>query len=242
MASLLLGREPPFARTPDLIAWCGLFGIPAGTARVALHRMVAKGEAEARDGGYALAGRLERRRAEQTTSLEPLVRRWNGEWLVGVLGPSGRTARARAAFRDEMRRAHLAELREGVWTRPANLEVARADGVTWWGARPEADPVELASRLFHLDRWQARAARRLRALESATASLGAGEDGLVAAAFLTGADALRHVRSDPVLPARLLPADWLGADLRAAYRRFQVQFTRAAGAWFRDRAAGPGGR
>ncbi len=73
MASLLLGRRPPEAPVADLVRWCGLFGIAEGTARVALHRMTAKGEIVATDGVYRLAGRLAGRQARQETSLAPRV-------------------------------------------------------------------------------------------------------------------------------------------------------------------------
>jgi phenylacetic acid degradation operon negative regulatory protein len=232
MASLLLGRDPPHARTRDLIAWCDLFGIPPGTARVALHRMVARGEAEARDGGYALAGRLARRREEQAESLHPRTVPWQGAWLVAIAPRTARTAGVRAEWRDAMRAAHLAELRPGVWTRPDNLGGTRPGGASWWTGTPEEDPAALARRLFATERWQADARRRIDALAAATGALG---DGLVREAFVTGAAALRHVRADPLLPPPLLPADWPGAELRAAYGRFQTEFTRAARTWFRAR-------
>src|SRR5258708_38494683 len=79
MASLLLGRRPPEAAVADLVRWCGLFGIAEGTARVALHRMVAKGEIEVTDGVYRLAGRLIGRQDRQESSLTPRLRGWSGE-------------------------------------------------------------------------------------------------------------------------------------------------------------------
>src|SRR4051794_41870819 len=63
MASLLLGRRVPEAPVADLVRWCALFGITEGTARVALHRMAAKGEIVGAGGGYRLAGRAGRRPA-----------------------------------------------------------------------------------------------------------------------------------------------------------------------------------
>jgi phenylacetic acid degradation operon negative regulatory protein len=143
-----------------------------------------------------------------------------------------------------MRAVHLAELRAGVWTRPDNLgfdrtagrAADRAGAASWWTARPEEDPKALARRLFAPDRWQAEARRRVAALEGATDGLaaGLGRDSL-ATAFATGALALRHIRGDPLLPPPLLPAGWLGPDLRTAYRRFQTEFSRAARGWFRTR-------
>src|SRR4051812_39656175 len=85
MASLMLGRRVPEAPVADLVRWCDLFGITEGTARVALHRMAAKGELVATGGVYRLAGRLAGRQVRQETSLEPRVRGWTGEWRVAVV-------------------------------------------------------------------------------------------------------------------------------------------------------------
>src|SRR3954447_13693591 len=122
MASLLLGRRPPEAPVADLVRWCELFGIAEGTARVALHRMTVKGEIEARDGVYRLAGRLAGRQVRQETSLAPRVREWRGDWRVAVVVATRRDAPTRAGLRDAMRRLHFGERREGVWMRPDNLD------------------------------------------------------------------------------------------------------------------------
>src|SRR5689334_11871995 len=103
IASLLLrtpGSSMPAAR---LVQWCELFGVSGGTARVALSRMVERGELRARDGVYELAGRVGRRRAAQDWSIEPKLRRWEGEWRLAIVTSMTRTASARAALRDAMR-------------------------------------------------------------------------------------------------------------------------------------------
>ena len=56
---------------------------------------------------------------------------------------------------------------------------------------------------------------------------------VVADAFVAGAAALRHIGTDPLLPAELLPADWPGAELRAEYAAYQRAFDAAARDWFR---------
>jgi phenylacetic acid degradation operon negative regulatory protein len=38
--------------------------------------------------------------------------------------------------------------------------------------------------------------------------------------FAVAAAIVRHLLADPVLPAGLLPADWPGVSLRAAYAEF----------------------
>src|SRR5690242_13068454 len=57
IASLLLGMRPPRMPAGRLVEWCGLFGVAEGTARVALSRMLDRGELTATDGVYELAGR-----------------------------------------------------------------------------------------------------------------------------------------------------------------------------------------
>jgi phenylacetic acid degradation operon negative regulatory protein len=47
--------------------------------------------------------------------------------------------------------------------------------------------------------------------------------------FVVAAAMVRHLLTDPMLPAELLPADWPGARLRAAYTDFVSQLT-----WRRD--------
>ena len=209
MASLLLGRQPPEAPVADLVRWCELFGIAEGTARVALHRMAAKDEIVGTDGVYRLAGRLAGRQVRQATSLRPQVRDWSGGWRVAVVVARRRDAPTRAGLRDAMRRLHFAERREGVWLRPDNLELAVPNAVErqcdWLTATPDDDPVALADRLFHPARWARRADVLDRRLSEMTDRLAGHEPELVADAFVAGAAALRHVGSDPLLPAELVP-------------------------------------
>ena len=56
--SLLLGRHPPRAPVALLVRWCAMFGISTTATRVALSRMVERGELTATDATYELAGRL----------------------------------------------------------------------------------------------------------------------------------------------------------------------------------------
>jgi phenylacetic acid degradation operon negative regulatory protein len=242
MASLLLGRRSPEAGVADLVRWCGLFGIAEGTARVALHRMAAKGEIVSYDGRYRLAGRLVGRQDRQESSLRPHVARWHGDWRVAVVVATRRDAPTRAALRDSMRRLHFAERREGVWMRPDNLDVELAADVRrqceWLTARPDDDAIALAARLFHPGRWARRAEALRGRLGETTDRLAGDEPEPLADAFVAGAATLHHIGSDPLLPAELLPADWPGAALRAEYARYQRAFDATARAWFR---AGPSG-
>lgn len=236
MASLLLGRRVPEAPVADLVRWCELFGITEGTARVALHRMAAKGEVVATDGVYRLAGRLARRQARQETSLVPRVREWSGEWRVAVVVAARRDAPTRAGLRETMRRLHFAERREGFWLRPDNLDLDVPSSVRnqceWFLARPDDDPIALADQLFGPAEWARRAETLTARLAATTEQLGPDTDG-VADGFLAGAAALRHIGNDPLLPPALLPADWPGDALRAAYSHYQRAFDTTARAWFR---------
>jgi phenylacetic acid degradation operon negative regulatory protein len=237
MASLLLGRRPPEAPVADLVRWCALFGITEGTARVALHRMTVKGDLVATDGRYRLAGRLAGRQARQETSLTPRVREWDGGWRVAVVVATRRDASTRAGLRDAMRRLHFAEWREGVWLRPDNLELTVPAVVRrqceWLAARPDDDPVVLADRLFHPQRWARRAAGLRARLATMTDGLDDRAPELLAEAFVAGAAALRHIGGDPLLPGALLPSDWPGPALRAEYTRYQHAFDATARDWFR---------
>src|SRR4051794_17571372 len=115
MASLLLGRRPPRATAGDLVRWCGLFDVSPGTARVALHRMVAAGELTRSDAGYELAGRLGGRQEEQEASLEPRTRGWRAQWRMAVITADRRSAPERADLRERLRAARLAGWRGGGW-------------------------------------------------------------------------------------------------------------------------------
>src|ERR1700722_571402 len=166
IGSLLLGMQPPRMPGGRLVQWCALFGVAEGTARVALSRMVERDELLASDGVYELSGHLRRRQPAQDWSLAPNVEAWNGDWVLGVVEPGSRSASERAALRDAGRRLHLAEVREGVWARPANLPRAASPAeawavadaqYTWWTARPDADGAALAATLFAPEEWAVRA-------------------------------------------------------------------------------------
>ncbi|MEU2211963.1 PaaX family transcriptional regulator C-terminal domain-containing protein [Streptomyces hygroscopicus] len=217
--STLLGHHPPQLPARALVRVGALFGTAEGTIRVALTRMVAAGDLEQRGGTYRLTDRLLARQARQDDSRAPRTRRWDGGWEIAVVTSERREAAERAALRQTMAALRLAELREGTWMRPANLVRPRPDVVAeqcaWFTGAPEGDPAGVAARLWDLHGW-ARRARRL----------GAALDGAEAPAerFTVAAAVLRHLLTDPVLPARLLPKDWPGAELRRRYDAFERDF------------------
>src|SRR3954470_6446176 len=219
IASLLLRSEPPRMPGARLVQWCGLFGVNEGTARVALSRMVDRGELRTAGGTYELAGRVGARRSAQDWSLNPKTFSWRGQWAIAVVGDASRSAGDRAALRDAMRRARFAELREGVWTRPDNLPPESAAQQTWsvidaqcarWRGRPDDDPVPLVSTLFATTPWTRRAASLTKRLRVAARGVGRGGDRALADAFVAGAAGLAHIRSDPLLPPALAAAAGAG--------------------------------
>ena len=225
LLSTLLGAHPPELPARVLVRSGELFGIAEGTARVALSRMLAAGEVTTADGRYRLAGRLLERQARQDESRRPALRRWRGGWTVAVVTAEGRTASGRVALRAAMRDLRMAELREGVWLRPANLRLPRREETqcTWFGARPEGEAAALAAQLWDLDSWAARAAALLGRMQR----LRLDDPDALAPGFVLSAAVLRHLQADPLLPDALLPADWPGAALREGFERFDAAFLAA---------------
>jgi phenylacetic acid degradation operon negative regulatory protein len=215
--SVLLGAHPACASAGELIRLTADFGIKETTLRVALTRMVSAGDLIRSADGYRLSNRLLARQRRQDDAIDPRVRGWRGDWVVLIVTSVGSDARTRAALRTAMHNKRFGELREGVWMRPDNLELdldpqldARVR-VLW--ARDDA-PAELAAQLWDLPAW-AQTGRRLLD-EMAAASDTAGR-------FVVATAMVRHLLTDPVLPDELLPADWPGARLRAAYHDFAAE-------------------
>lgn len=238
IASTLLGLRPPQLPTAALVAGAELLGVSPGTARVAISRMVASGELEPTGDGYRLAGHLLDRQARQQVSVAGAGRRWNGMWSTAIVPAEARPAADRAELRRAMAALRHAELRDGVWLRPANLatgafpwaeRVVQAQTITVVGTVDQ--PEELAARLWDLQGWSAQASTVLRELSGLQARLDRGDATALADSFVAAAGALRHLQADPLLPPKLLPASWPGAELRAAQDRFDTTFKAALRAW-----------
>jgi phenylacetic acid degradation operon negative regulatory protein len=242
IASTLLGLHPPELPNQLLVRAGELFGIAEGATRTAISRMVTAGELEAVDGGYRLAGPLLDRQARQDTSRRADRRRWRGEWEMVVVVGERRPAAARAELREAMRRLRLAELREGVWLRPGNLDPGRtpesAEVVVGqcrrFSARPEGDPAGLATELWDLPGWSALARHLQDEMGGHLPGIEQDDPTRLGEAFVLSAAVLRHLLADPLLPVELLPADWPGGELRVAYDRFDTAFKQAWRARFRD--------
>jgi len=210
--SVLLGAHPPELPARELVAAAGLVGVSEATVRVALSRMVSAGDL-LRDGtSYRLAARLVERQRRQDAAVEPATKAWRGDWELMVVTASGRSAADRAGLRARLAGLRLAELREGVWMRPDNLRrpwpAELDDVVRRLEVRPVGEPRALAHELWDLAGWASHGRSLLDLL---------GRTGDPARRFAAIAASVRHLVSDPVLPAELLPAGWPGAELRDAY-------------------------
>jgi phenylacetic acid degradation operon negative regulatory protein len=218
--SVLLGAHPAWASAAELIRLTSDFGIKEATLRVALTRMVSAGDLVRSADGYRLADRLLARQRRQDDAMRPQLQPWRGYWTTLIVTSIGTEARTRAALRTTLHHKRFGELREGVWMRPDNLELDLADEdharVRIMQARDD-DPAELAGQLWDLPSW-ARTGHRLLADMSDAADVPAG--------FLVAAAMVRHLLTDPVLPEELLPADWPGSRLRAAYNDFATELLR----------------
>ncbi|MGB6207171.1 PaaX family transcriptional regulator C-terminal domain-containing protein [Mycobacterium sp.] len=217
--SVLLGAHPAWASAAELIRLTDDFGIKETTLRVALTRMVSAGDLVRSADGYRLSERLLARQRRQDDAMRPQLRRWDGFWTTVIVTSVGTDPRTRAALRTTLHSKRFGELREGVWMRPDNLELdldaqLRAR-VRILQARDDA-PGELAVQLWDLSAWARTGARLVTEMSSATD---------VPARFVVAAAIVRHLLTDPVLPAELLPADWPGARLRAAYNDFAAELT-----------------
>jgi len=218
--SVLLGAHPAWASAGELIRLTSDFGIKETTLRVALTRMVSAGDLIRSADGYRLSERLLARQRRQDDAMRPRVRPWRGYWTTVIVTSVGTDARARADLRTMLYNKRFGELREGVWMRPDNLDLELDPAIS---ARVriletrDGAPVDLARQLWDLPTW-ARTGRRL--LDEMAAAVD------VPARFVVAAAMVRHLLTDPVLPAELLPADWPGEQLRAAYNDFAAELSR----------------
>jgi phenylacetic acid degradation operon negative regulatory protein len=214
-----------------------LFGISDGAARTCLWRMVSNGELTSDDGTYALAGGLlERRQRVDEAARTPEMRPWDGTWELAIVSLERRSAADRLALRKAATALHLAELREGVWLRPDNLDPDRLPTlravldrqcVHFHGAATNI-PAETIRSLFSLDDWAADAHRLTRAVHD---EVDADED--FAYWFGLSVAVVRHLQLDPLLPDELISDEWPGQDLRNAYRRFNDVFQQRLNTAFR---------
>ncbi len=215
--SVLLGAHPAWASASELVRLTADFGIRKPTLRVALTRMVGAGDLVRSADGYRLSDRLLARQQRQDGALDPKLRRWGGTWTTLVITSVGIDARTRASLRMTLHDRRFAELREGVWMRPANLDLELTDDlrgrVRALRARDD-DSAGLAAMLWDLPSWAQTGHRLLEDMSGAAD---------VPARFVAAAGMVRHLLADPVLPTELLPDDWPGPALRLVYHDFAAE-------------------
>jgi phenylacetic acid degradation operon negative regulatory protein len=215
--SVLLGAHPAWATASDLVRLTADFDIREPTLRVALTRMVSAGDLVRSEDGYRLSARLLARQRRQDDAINPRPRRWQGTWTTLVITSSGTDARTRAALRITLQDNRFAELREGVWLRPDNLDVELTADVLERVRvlhSHDGDPAELAARLWDLAGWVRIGGELLNEMSTAAD---------VPGRFIAAAGMVRHLLTDPVLPDELLPGDWPGDALRKAYTNFAAE-------------------
>lgn len=248
VASILLPLERPALPVRSLVRCCELFGIAEGTTRVALSRMVAAGELHTSGGTYRLAGRLQLRHDQQAAARRPQVMAWSGRWIGAVVVAERRSAADRASLRHDLARAHLAELRPGLWVRPDNLpELATtvaalgepvAGHCLWLRVEmardiDAPDDATLVAQLWDLTAWAAKARRLVAELDATLPELTAGRVEALVPCFTVAAAAVRHIVADPLLPDRLLDEHWPGGDLRDRYDTYERAYRHLLAGWLR---------
>lgn len=214
--SLILGTPGRALTAAQLAVAARHIGINPATVRVALTRAVAADELVRSGPHYVLGPRLVDRRERQDAH-ESVVP-WDGTWEMAVVVTSGRPSGDRAALRDRLTSTRLAELREGVWMRPANLRRTIGDmapgDVRWFSTMPTGRPVDLVAALWDLSGWAAETQHITAALASATDT---------GHRFAVAAHLVRHLATDPLLPVELEPDDWPAGAARATYADYLAE-------------------
>ena len=216
--SLLLGARPPRLHVRELISAGDLFEIAASSMRAALSRMVAAGEMTMADSFYSLGPRHMDRQASQEAMIRPRRRPFDGVWEQRIIVTAGRQASSRAEIRKLFAVHRFAELREGVWMRPANLvgeDLEQIEDVLRFETTVRNSRT-LVRELWDLETWASEAKLLLVALSS---------PGHSKERFMAAAGAVRHLCSDPALPDEHLPEYWPGDELRWAYEDYRAEFT-----------------
>ena len=152
---------------------------------------------------------------------------------MAVVSLERRSAADRLALRKAATALHLAELREGIWIRPDNLDrdrlptlraVLDQQCVHFHGAETDI-PAETVRSLFSLDDWAVDARRLTAAMRDELDVEAVGADDFTYQ-FALSIAAVRHLQLDPLLPAELIPRHGPRMQLRSTYRRFDEVFKR----------------
>jgi phenylacetic acid degradation operon negative regulatory protein len=217
----------------SLIRLAAPFGLTERLVRTSVARLAQRDWLEARKEGrrseYRLSVHGRRRFTEATRRIYGAnPQDWNGRWTL-VLLPPRPNGRARERLRGELEWLGFGEPSPGVFAHPTRTptdtreqleDIAHGTRTTVLEAS-NADPD--ADRRFAAAGWDlgeigTRYARFVRLFEPIRAALAAGERPDAEGAFLIRTLLIHEYRKihlrDPLLPAKLLPGDWVGA---AAY-------------------------
>nr|WP_232007182.1 PaaX family transcriptional regulator C-terminal domain-containing protein [Mycobacterium intermedium] len=244
LASALLGADQARLTVAELVGIASLFGISEGAARTCLWRMVSNGELTSDGGTYALAGHLaeRRRRVDEAARLDA-TSDWDGTWEIAVVSLDRRSAADRLELRKAATALHLAELREGVWIRPDNLDPQRLPSAravldrqcTHFHSAATDITASRMRPLFALDGWMEDATALIEAMQAALDANNTASSESFTYEFMLLIAVTRHLQLDPLLPPELLPDTWPGRILRSTYRRLDKAFERRINDAFRPR-------
>jgi phenylacetic acid degradation operon negative regulatory protein len=243
LASALLGSDQARLTVAELVGVASLFGISDGAARTCLWRMVSAGELTGDGGSYELAGRLleRRQRVDEASRIDDAAARgWDGTWELAIVSLDRRSAADRLELRKAATALHLAELREGVWIRPDNLDPQRLPAsravldqqCTHFHNAATDITADKMRALFSLDDWADDARALLDAMNAALDESDRDDSSEnFRYEFALSIAVVRHLQLDPVLPVELIPDHWPGQPLRGTYRRFDDAFKRRLNAF-----------
>lgn len=217
--SALLGTHPPVLPARSFVALAELFGIAGGTMRTALSRMVAAGEIEVTTGRYRLTGRLLERQHSQDIGRRPPGGEWDGRWHTVVAAADQRDLAERRRFRAVLTDARFGELRPDTWLRPANLPAPDLgpDAFVLTGVVDPSSGSTLVDRLWPLAAIDSTARRLLDRIAALREGSDLGDPASIPETFTVSATVVRFLRTEPLLPASLLPTDWPVDELRREY-------------------------
>ncbi len=157
---------------------------------------------------------------------------WDGTWELAIVSLDRRSAADRLELRKAATALHLAELREGVWIRPDNLDPQRISAsravldqqcTHFHGAATDISADKIRS-LFSLDGWADDALALIEAMNDALDARKHDSTENIAYEFGLSIAVVRHLQLDPLLPGELIPPRWPGHTLRSSYRRFDNAF------------------
>jgi phenylacetic acid degradation operon negative regulatory protein len=213
----------------SLIGLGAPFGLSERLVRTATSRLAQEGWLEGRRAGklseYQLSAGGRIRFAEATRRIySPPESQWSGRWTLAVLPPM--PAPARKALQEELTWRGFGELSPQVFAHPEPdsraLEIEQRRGgplsrIVLFDAAlaPGDDPRRLAALGWDLDELGARYRRFVKRFEPMERAVGADRELDPRASFIVRTLLIHEYRRlhlrDPMLPARLLEADWPGA-------------------------------